>query len=232
MGIVQQIKFLGKLALRREVYYKKQVNRSIKWFGNKYAGFFVVPDLVNKDSIVYSFGVGEDISFDERLIAEFGCTVYGFDPTPKSIKFIEEKGPIRNYKFLPFGIADEDGTKRFFLPDNPNYVSGTFLQKKTQDNVEKNSLVVPVKKFSSIVKALGHNKVDVLKLDIEGSEYSILDDIFGSKVEIGQILIEFHHRFEGIGIDMTHAAISKINKNGFFIAGISEQKEEYTFVAQ
>jgi FkbM family methyltransferase len=232
VGIVQQIKFLGKLALRREVYYKKQVSRPIKWFGNKHAGFFVVPGLLNKESIVYSFGVGEDISFDEQLIAAFGCTVYGFDPTPKSIKFIEEKGPIKNYTFLPFGIADVDGVKRFFLPENPAYVSGTFLEKKTEDDAGDNSLVVPVKKFSTIVKALGHNKIDVLKLDIEGSEYSILDDIFDSKVQIGQILIEFHHRFQGVGIDMTHAAISKINKNGFFIAGISEQKEEYTFVAQ
>lgn len=232
MSIVQQIKFLGKLALGREVYYKKQVNPKIRWFGNAHAGFFVVPDLLSKESIVYSFGVGEDISFDEQLITAFGCTVYGFDPTPKSIKFIEEKGPILNYTFLPFGIADEDGVKRFFLPENPAYVSGTFLDKKTQDDAGKNSLVVPVKKFSSIVKALGHNKIDVLKLDIEGSEYSVLDDIFGSGVQIGQLLIEFHHRFDGVGTNMTHQAIAKINKNGFLIAGISEQKEEYTFVAQ
>jgi len=232
VGIVQQIKFLGKLALRREVYYKKQVNRSTKWFGNIHAGFFVVPDLLNKESIVYSFGVGEDISFDEQVIAAFDCNVYGFDPTPKSIKFIEDKGPIKNYTFLPFGIADEDGVKRFFLPENPAYVSGTFLHRKVEDDAGKNSLVVPVKKFSTITKALGHNKIDVLKLDIEGSEYSVLDDIFGSDIQIGQLLIEFHHRFDGVGIDMTHEAIAKINKNGFLIAGISDQKEEYTFVAQ
>jgi FkbM family methyltransferase len=230
--LIQKIKFLVKLALGKEVYYKKQTNRQVKWFGNINAGFFVVPELLNKESIVYSFGVGEDMSFDEQVIANFGCTVYGFDPTPKSIKFVEGKGPIEHYTFLPVGIFDEDGVKRFFLPDNADYVSGSFLEKKTENVAEANSVVVPVKKFSTIVRELGHTRIGVLKLDIEGSEYSVLDDIFESGIPIDQICIEFHHRFKGVGIGMTQEAISKINKNGFLIAGISDQKEEYTFVAQ
>ena len=35
-------------------------------------------------------GCGEDISFDLGLIEMFDCDVYGFDPTPKSIDFVNK----------------------------------------------------------------------------------------------------------------------------------------------
>ena len=37
---------------------------------------------------IYSFGIGEDISFDTELIGLYSCIVHGFDPTPRSINWI------------------------------------------------------------------------------------------------------------------------------------------------
>lgn len=228
MASYQKLKFIVKLLLRKEVYYRPQVAYATKWYGNKNAGFFILPEKINKGSIVYSFGVGEDISFDKDLIRDFNCTVYGFDPTPKSIGFIENQGHIQGFNFYPYGIADHDGSMPFFLPENPNHVSGSSLIKSGK-NASHNPIHVPVKKFSTIAKELGHRKIDVLKMDIEGSEYEVLNDILDSDVEIGQILIEFHHRFKNIGLKKTHEAISELNKNHFWIAAISDGKEEYTF---
>ena len=33
--------------------------------------------------MVYSVGLGQDISWDKALIEKYRCEVYGFDPTPK-----------------------------------------------------------------------------------------------------------------------------------------------------
>ena len=67
-------------------------------------------------------------------------------------------------------------------------------------------------------------------MDIEGSEYVVLDDILSAGVKIKQILIEFHHRFKGVGIRRTKEAIKKLRNYGYEIAAISNSKEEYTFV--
>jgi len=229
MNIFKKVKILIRIILKKEVNYKPQITCTTKWYGNWGAGFFVIPSELNKDSIVYSFGIGEDISFDKGIIKDFNCKVYGFDPTPKSIKFIEQQSPIENFNFYPYGISDQDGSMEFSLPDNPDHVSGRIIKQNGHDRSGKATIRVPVKKFSTIVKELGHRKIDILKLDIEGSEYDVFDDRLNANVEINQLLIEFHHRFKSIGIDKTKKAISDLNKKGFRLAAVSDEKEEYTF---
>jgi hypothetical protein len=75
--------------------------------------------------LVYSFGIGEEISFDKNMINEYNAKVFGFDPTPKSIKRINEQELPENFIFTPIGIADHDGEEEWFLPENPNHVSCT-----------------------------------------------------------------------------------------------------------
>ena len=42
-----------------------QVN--CKWYGTSYGGFYIIPSLLDKSSVIYSFGTGRDISFDLRV---------------------------------------------------------------------------------------------------------------------------------------------------------------------
>lgn len=225
-----EIKHFIKILLGREIFASTQMKISTKWYGNSSAGFHVYTELLNSNSIIYSFGVGEDISFDEELINEFNCSVFGFDPTPKSIQFIKNKTVPNKFHFFPFGIYSYNGNIKFYLPLNPNHVSCTITNIYGSDQIEDKIIEVPVRKFSSIVDEFGHKKIEILKLDIEGSEYDVLDDILGAQVEINQILIEFHHRFSTISINRTKEAIKKLNYFGYRIAAISNQFEEYTFI--
>ena len=52
--------------------------------------------------------------------------------------------------------------------------------------------------LSTILEKLGHNRIDILKMDIEGAEYEVIEDIISSTVPIQQVLIEFHHRFSSL----------------------------------
>lgn len=42
---------------------------------------------------------------------------------------------------------------------------------------------------------LGHRRIDILKMDIEGMKFSIFDDIVNSKIDVQQICVEVHDRF-------------------------------------
>lgn len=77
---------------------------------------------------------------------------------------------------------------------------------------------------------LGHSKIDVLKMDIEGAEYDVIDDIMYLDIPIKQICIEFHHRFDTIGVGKTIEAIEKLSKKGYRIFSYSKNFEELSFI--
>ena len=49
-----------------------------KWICNE--------DKIKEHSVVYSFGAGPDISFEEAMARRYGCEVHVFDPSPKAVE--------------------------------------------------------------------------------------------------------------------------------------------------
>lgn len=175
--------------------------------------------------LVYSFGVGLDISFDAEVIKSLGATVAAFDPTPISNEWLKAQTVPANFHFYPWGIADFDGEADFILPEN-HVVSFTILHS------EGKRYKCPVYKLPTIMHKLGHTRVDILKIDIEGAEYGIIDDIVRLENSIGQVLIEFHHRMLPLpeSLDLTRQAVSKLSDAGFKLFHTSPRGLEYCFI--
>lgn len=209
--------------------YQVQVSCPKERHGTEYGGWTICPTSINQEAIVYSFGVGEDISFDLSIIEEFGVQVYAFDPTPKSIKWLKSQKLPREFKFSEYGIASYDGIASFNPPENPEHVSYTILNRPSTAH---NAIEAKVYRLETIMNMLGHEKVDVLKMDIEGAEYEVIEDLVKSDIQIGQLLVEFHHRFENVGVSKTRRAIKSLNEKGFKIFYISPDREEYSFIHQ
>ncbi len=217
------LKITGKLD-----HLKRTVKCKHEWYGNTYGGFYACPDLLNESSVVYSFGIGEDISFDTALIKKNHCQVFGFDPTPKSISWIKGQTVSDKFHFYGFGISDKSGFVDFFLPKNPEYVSGSLIGMKNVDTTQKVS--VEMKSLTAIMNELNHQHIDLLKMDIEGSEYEVIENILSSKISINQILIEFHDRFFEDGSLKTKQAIQQLKKHGYELFAISDSMEELSFI--
>ncbi|MCO6500406.1 MAG: FkbM family methyltransferase [Vicingus serpentipes] len=209
-------------------YLIERINCNKKWYGNEYGGFYVHPDLLNDKSFVYSFGIGEDVSFDLAIIQNHNSQVFAFDPTPKSITWVTHQDLPANFHFYDFGIDVKDGERAFNLPSNENHVSGSVF---SPSHVSENRKIeVKMKSLRSIMKDLKHQHIDVLKMDIEGSEYDVLLDIINSNIKVGQILAEFHDRFFSEGNNKSKKVIKALEKKGYYIFGVSASKQEISFL--
>jgi len=204
-----------------------QIQCNKGYYGTEYGGWCVCPDMINRDSIVYSFGVGEDISFDLEMIRKFSCMVYAFDPTPKSIGWVKAQKLPTRFHFFDYGIAAYDGIARFNPPENPEHVSYTILDRPSTSH---NAVEAQVYKLKTIMGMLGHRRIDLLKMDIEGAEYEVIEEFTKTDMEVGQLLVEFHHRFENVGAIKTRRAVKLLNNKGFKIFHVSPNKEEYSFI--
>src|SRR4051794_23212572 len=69
---VRTVKKFGRTCAGQELFYFREVRQKHELFGNDGAAFAVLPELLSQDSVVYSFGIGTDLSFDLSLIQNFG----------------------------------------------------------------------------------------------------------------------------------------------------------------
>jgi len=75
------------------------------------------------------------------------------------------------FSFRPFGLRDRDGEIPFFAPRNPGHVSHSIFDLGT------GQVGLPVRDIAAVMEELGHDHIDFLKLDVEGSEYAILEHL-------------------------------------------------------
>lgn len=232
--MIGRMKLYIKILLGREMYIKKQVHCSVKVFGSTGGCFPVRTDTIDANAplIVYSFGVGEDLSFSQQILQTYSnAHVYAFDPTPKAVAYVAGHPISRNprFHFAQCGIADQNGDAVFHLPKNENYVSGSIL---SHDGVQEQGISVQMKTLSTIMSELGHTHIDILKMDIEGSEYSVIPNILVEQCSFSQLCMEHHHRFLPDGKEKTYNLLRLLNKNGYFVASVLDSGEELLLVKQ
>jgi FkbM family methyltransferase len=180
--------------------------------GSAYGGWVIPADtLLGHGSVCYSAGAGEDISFDCSLVERYHCQVRVIDPTPRAIEHFNRleqalrsgglfpinnsqsehytitKEDFRNIRLLPIGLSNKDAVLKFFLPKNPAHVSCSTA------NLQKTNEYFTAKccRFLTIMKQQGDMAVDLLKMDIEGAEYGVIEDLVGSNQLPKLLLIEF-----------------------------------------
>lgn len=124
--------------------------------------------------IVYSFGINNDFSFDDDIAALYRCRVYAFDPSMG----VDSYTRSTNVFFYNFGVGGHTGK----LEPEPSSLA-------KEEGWRMRS-------FTDLRAMLQHQRtvLDVVKMDIEGSEWIALADMAakGALSNVRQLLVEFH----------------------------------------
>ncbi len=159
--------------------------------------FIFSPEKWKKDHVpvVIDVGCGYKAELSVMMIERYGAKVFAVDPTLKHRPALANLCDKYKSRFchIPFAISTSDGTQTFFeskinesgsiMPDHVNIV-----------NDETISYEVKVLTPLSLLAHVGIDSADMLKLDIEGAEYDLLENLSGNQLlPFGSIFIEFHH---------------------------------------
>ena len=164
------------------------------------------------DCIAYDFGIRKQPEFGEIFSKPpFNCQVFAFDPSPITKEWYEKNAGLKenkNYHLLLYGGggADEEITLREYnweqvtilsyptkVVAQPRNCTDGACRYRTFPNQKLHSL--PVRGVASLMKEFGHSRIDMLKIDVEGSEYRMLEGLIDSGMcdKIHQLVLEWHH---------------------------------------
>jgi len=216
-----------KQLLGKDVWKYAQITIPMEFHGAEYEGWCVASNTLRPDSIVYSIGIGDDVSFDYSLIQRYRVKIYAYDPTPESIEWVAKQNTPESFHFFGEGLAHYDGVAQFYRSKKETNVCHSMVKRK---ETVKESIEVPVKRLETFCRQNNHSVISLLKMDIEGAEYDVFDDIMKSDIKIDQILVEFHHRFKNIPVKKTKDTISLLNRMGYKIFYVSLKGREYSFI--
>tara|TARA_Y100001970_G_scaffold291956_1_gene431247 strand:+ start:5694 stop:6377 length:684 start_codon:yes stop_codon:yes gene_type:complete len=210
--------------------------------GTDYGGwYFPEKHNLNQDSIIYSAGVGEDISFDLKIQNDLNCNIFLIDPTIKSIthydeckhfftdksfaftgniqhdyiNYIQNLNPnFKKFNYLNIGLWDKKDELKFYKQTNENYVSQSLIDGMFGNNYD----LVPVNSIKNIMNELNHTKIDVLKLDIEGAEIKVLEQMLKDNIFPNILCIEFDLKLKNKDTDnSTINLIQLLSKHQYII---------------
>ena len=117
---------------------------------------------------------------------------------------------------------------RFYEPKDRRHVSHSTIQHGEVDDARPHEW--QVRRLETIMQELGHDHIEVLKMDIEGGEYAVIESLCRGAVRPTQILVEFHHHFPGITRRQSLDAVEALRAIGYSIFSISDTGVEYGFI--
>ncbi|MGX6446639.1 FkbM family methyltransferase [Patulibacter sp. S7RM1-6] len=154
----------------------------------------------------YAVGVGTDTSFDEAL-ARRGHRVLCVDPTPAAIEHFESSvAPELGIELAPYALWTKNERLRFFSPENENWVSHS-LTKPSDAYIE-----VEARTLDGIMAEHGDRHVELLKLDIEGAEYAVLEALDLRALGVRVLCVEFH---DAVGLRAMLRSVRALTRAGY-----------------
>jgi FkbM family methyltransferase len=206
---------LGRL--RREMQGLPKLLRSRRLRLREVPPNYAFLERFRPGDVAVDVGTGNDPDFSRHLMANYGLECFAVDPTLKHAPALQRLEQEQHaFHYLPLAVGPENGTAEFH--ESQVNVSGSFL--KSHRNIVNDPVrtyAVEVVTLAELLRRIGRSPVAIVKLDLEGVEYAVIDSLDRVALqEVGQLLVEFHHEIVG-GITWhdTLKAVRRVESLGF-----------------
>lgn len=142
-------------------------------------------EALRQGAFVVSAGAGKDISFELELAHQIDCNLILLDPSPTGSKTVESISLPPQIHFERRALSSHSG---FILMSRPQSTA----EGSWRVCLDGNGDVMRSTCLCELMKKYRVSKIDLLKIDIEGYEYEVLQHVVHKKIPIRQICVEIH----------------------------------------
>ena len=149
---------------------------------------------ISNNSIILDIGANVGDVTDE-LIKTYDPKIYCYEPNISCYKYMLNRFK-ENPKIKIFNFAVSNFTGKTFLYFHKKAKNISEFNQRSSLKKEKDGLDINKKIEVNCIDIKNildqHNKIDLIKIDIEGSEYEIMPEIIKNKEKIKMVLCETH----------------------------------------
>ena len=204
--------------------------QGIVFLGSEYGGWSFFDNKNITDTYIISAGLGEDASFDVELVNKYNCKVIIVDPTPRAIEYFKKiimkagSPKLENYKkhgkqnvdsynlkkinkenliLIENALYNNDNKQiKFYSPPNIDHVSHSINNYQNDYSKNTDFILVNTISIGKIIDKFNIKNLEMIKLDIEGAEIEVLQNMIDNNIYPNQILVEFDelHKLNKVGI--------------------------------
>lgn len=177
------LNYYYKIRFYIRAIYIKEARAHLMWILRKGDKKFHKNFGLNSDAVFFDVG-GFEGEFTDKILAEYKCKSFIFEPHPVFYQKLKSKYKSNNnVQVYNYGL----GGKTEYLHLIDQSASSKLTKAKTD-------IKIKVMDISEVINELGIQKIDLIKLNIEGSEYDLLEKLLDSNLieRIDKLQIQFH----------------------------------------
>lgn len=146
---------------------------------------------LDAESVVFDVGAyrGE---WAETILDRYGCRLWAFEPDPTSFPHLVERvGERPGVACCAYGLGGADGTAELALAAFGSSIFGADGAFGTR--------TVHIRDVAAALAELGVERIDLMKVNIEGGEYDLLDRLIACDAlpRVRQLVVQFHEWHPG-----------------------------------
>jgi FkbM family methyltransferase len=175
---------------------------------SRICGHTFVADFIPNSPVIVDLGMNEG-SFTRGIRGQFpGARVFGCEPVPD---LFQDLAKVMGDSVFNVAVGGKNGQRQIAVYKN-------HCASLEHQQLEPTATMIPVKvvPFDQLVADLGLTHIDLLKVDIEGSELDMLRDCPAKALQMcDQISVEFHDFLDPASIPDIRACMARLHALGF-----------------
>ena len=154
-----------------------------KWFADGGDNHFRYDYQLSEESTVFDVGSYYG-KWAKKIYDLYRCSIYAFEPVKAFFQQASSDPQYKSIFWFNFGLGDRNIELDIGLSADGSSIYNTEGLKER----------IEIKRFSDVIEKFNLTSIDLLKINIEGGEYDLLDHILDKDLQttIKDIQVQFH----------------------------------------
>lgn len=166
--------------------------------------------------------IGLSILYFKKIYPD--SKIIGFEPSPENFQILQKnikENKLSNVKVFNYALSDKEGVTDLhvsFDQNDPWTWGDTIIYDMWGDENKDKKVSIRTVKLSKYI----NKPVDLIKVDIEGSEQKVLEEIENKLHFVNEIVMEYHGTKTGIKVNDYSVIKQILERNGFRVKTIDK----------